>query len=83
MRSLSFMRYPTCYSVAKYFYRQNILTADELNTFLTNSKRQQIATVFPPNVTTAITTQQPPSSASHPPEAIQSPPAASDTTTQL
>ncbi|CEP09371.1 hypothetical protein [Parasitella parasitica] len=86
MRSLSFMRYPTCYSVAKYFNRQGILTAPELSTFLNNSKRQQIATTFPPNAATNTPTTTPPqpaSSASTQPEAVQSPPAASDIPMQL
>ncbi|KAI8636361.1 hypothetical protein BD408DRAFT_333641, partial [Parasitella parasitica] len=40
MRSLSFMRYPTCHSVAKYFHRKEILTTPELNAFLQNKKQQ-------------------------------------------
>ncbi|CEP06940.1 hypothetical protein [Parasitella parasitica] len=84
-RSLSFMRYPTCYSVAKYFHRQDILTADELTAFITNSKRQQIAATFPANTTTATTAHSHPSSSAPAlvEAAVQSPSAASDTNMQL
>jgi hypothetical protein len=80
MRSLSFMRYPTCHSVAKYFYRKELLTLEELQSFLNNSKQQQIANAFPPNADHQQLTT--PASLS-PQEAIQSPSAASDTPTQL
>jgi hypothetical protein len=50
MRSLSFMRYPTCHSVAKFFSRKDILTSEELQSFLNNSKQKQIANAFPPTV---------------------------------
>ncbi|CAO0796447.1 unnamed protein product [Mucor circinelloides] len=79
LRSLSFMRYPTCHSVAKFFHRQEILTTEELESYLHNSKQKQIADAFPPNATN----NQPSSSSSSSQEALQSPIAASDTTTQL
>jgi len=79
LRSLSFMRYPTCHSVSKFFHRQEILTTEELESYLHNSKQKQIADAFPPNATN----NQPSSSSSSSQEALQSPIAASDTTTQL
>ncbi|CAO0791673.1 unnamed protein product [Mucor circinelloides] len=80
MRALSFMRYPTCHSVAKFFHRQDMLTLEELQSFLQNSKKQQIANVFPPNTTQQLINHAP---STQQEAALQSPIAASDTTTQL
>ncbi|CEP12475.1 hypothetical protein [Parasitella parasitica] len=82
MRSLSFMRYPTCHSVAKFFHRQAILTTTELNTFLKNSKQHQIATVFPANSTTTAAPQQSLTLSPNFQAIVQSPPAASDNNMQ-
>ncbi|KAL7322994.1 hypothetical protein PS15p_210963 [Mucor circinelloides] len=80
MRALSFMRYPTCHSVAKFFHRQDMLALEELQSFLQNSKKQQIANVFPPNATQQFITHAP---STEQEAALQSPIAASDTTPQL
>ncbi|CEP09273.1 hypothetical protein [Parasitella parasitica] len=82
LRSLSFMRYPTCHSVAKFFHRKDILTTTELTAFLQNKKQQQIAQAFPPNDTTSQ--QNSTTSVLHTSqESFQSPPAASDSNMQL
>ncbi|CEP08643.1 hypothetical protein [Parasitella parasitica] len=82
MRSLSYMRYPTCHSVAKFFNRKDILTTTELNSFIQNQKQQQITKAFPPNATNTTPPSNPSASASTQ-DAVQSPSAASDTNMQL
>ncbi|CEP10857.1 hypothetical protein, partial, partial [Parasitella parasitica] len=84
MRSLSFMRYPTCHSVAKFFHRKEVLTTTELNSFIQNRKQQQIAQTFPSNTTpTAVAARSSSSTSSSQEAVVQSPPAASDTYMQL
>ncbi|CEP09847.1 hypothetical protein, partial, partial [Parasitella parasitica] len=83
MRSLSFMRYPTCHSVAKFFQRKEVLTTTELKNFMQNRKQQQISQTFPSNNIPATAIPSSNSSASPSEEAVQSPLAASDANMQL